>query len=193
MRGSFLCRTTRSAPLSDIIRETNHHSNNFYAETLLRTVALRLGLGSDQEDCRQAAETAMQHLGLRTDNACRQVDGSGLSRKNYVSADFFVRFLRKMAALPVRETWFASLPVPGEKGTLEFRFRNASPEFKARIRMKSGSMNGVLCYSGYILSGDGDPGRTIAFSLLVNNCTASSYVLIPAVEGIIAALAAENE
>ena len=181
---------TRSATLAEIVRETNCQSNNFFAEILLRMTALHQGLAAD--DGQRAAETAMQDLGLRADNACRQVDGSGLSRKNYVSPEFFVRFLRKMASLPVREAYLASLPVPGGKGTLENRFRNAPQEFKDRIRMKSGSMNGVLCYSGYILSADGDPARTIAFSLLVNNCTASSYVLAPVLENIIAALAAEN-
>lgn len=184
---------TRSAPLAEIVKETNCFSNNFYAETLLRMVALRQGLTSGQEDCQRAAEAAMAALGLRTDNAARQVDGSGLSRKNYVSPEFFVRFLRKMTTLPVWEAYFSSLPVPGGKGTLENRFRNAPQAFKDRIRMKSGSMNGVLCYSGYILSGDGDPARTVAFSVLVNNCTASTYVLAPLLENIIAALAAENE
>ncbi|MBQ9660880.1 MAG: D-alanyl-D-alanine carboxypeptidase [Bacteroidales bacterium] len=184
---------TRSAALSEIVKETNCQSNNFYAETLLRMVALSQGLPTDQDGCQKAAETAMRALGLRTDNACRQVDGSGLSRKNYVSPGFYVRFLRKMATLPVWEAYFQSLPVPGGDGTLENRFRDAPQEFKDRIHMKSGSMNGVLCYSGYILSGDGDPAHTIAFSLLVNNCTASTYVLAPVLESIIAALAAENE
>lgn len=184
---------TRSAPLAEIVRETNCFSNNFYAETLLRMLALRQGLTDRPEDLQRAAETALSALGLRADNAVRQVDGSGLSRKNYVSPEFFVRFLRKMTGLPVWEDYLASLPVPGGKGTLENRFRNAPQAFKERIRMKSGSMNGVLCFSGYILAGDGDPARTIAFSLLVNNCTAGSYALVPAVEGIIAALAAENE
>ena len=185
--------STLSAPLSEIVRETNCNSNNFFAETLLRMVALRQGLPTDQEGCQRASESALSALGLSGDNACRQVDGSGLSRKNYVSPEFFVRFLRRMTALPVWESYFASLPVPGGKGTLEHRFRNAPQAFKDRIHMKSGSMNGVLCFSGYILSGDGDPDKTIVFSLLVNNCTAGTFALAPALENIIAALAAENE
>ena len=111
----------------------------------------------------------MRGLGLRTDGACQQFDGSGLSRKNYVSPAFFVRFLRKMMTLPVWDAYFASLPVPGVKGTLETRFPDAEQEFKDRIHMKTGSMNGVRCFSGYILSADGDPKHTIVFSLLVNN------------------------
>ena len=43
----------------------------------------------------EVAEAGLRALGLRTDNACQQFDGSGLSRKNYVSPEFFVRFLAR--------------------------------------------------------------------------------------------------
>ncbi len=183
---------TQSPRLADIVRDTNTDSDNFYAETLLKTVALRTGLGATYEDAQDAAEAGLRSLGLRPDNSCQQFDGSGLSRKNYVSPEFFVRFLRKMTTLPVWDAYFASLPVPGEKGTLETKFPNATQEFKDRIHMKSGSMNGVRCYSGYILSRDGDPSHTIVFSLLINNCTGGSWLVNPAIDGIIEAIAAEN-
>ena len=175
------------------MKETNGQSNNFYAETLMRMVALRTGFKTDQDACQRAFEAAFRSLGLSTDGTCQQFDGSGLSRKNYVSPSFFVKFLRKMTTLPVWETFFSSLPVPGTKGTLEARFSRAPKEFKERIHMKSGSMNGVRCFSGYILSSDGDPAHTIVFSLLTNNCTATSARATAAIDGIIEALAAENE
>ena len=182
-----------SPRLADIVRDTNGDSDNFYAETLLKAVALRRGLTAGQDDCEKAAEAGLRALGLRTDGACRQVDGSGLSRKNYVSPAFFVRFLRKMMTLPVWEPFFASLPVPGAKGTLEDRFPKAPQEFKDRIHMKTGSMNGVRCFSGYILAADGDPAHTIVFSVLVNNCPERSFQLVPPLDAIIEAIAAENE
>jgi D-alanyl-D-alanine carboxypeptidase/D-alanyl-D-alanine-endopeptidase (penicillin-binding protein 4) len=55
--------------------------------------------------------------------------------------------------------------------------------------MKSGSMNGVRCYSGYVFPEDGDAARAVTFSLMVNNCTASSYVVGPILEEILAAIA----
>ena len=121
------------------------------------------------------------------------MDGSGLSRKNYVSPAFFVRFLRKMMTLPVWKPFFASLPVPGTKGTLEDRFPKATQEFRDRIHMKTGSMNGVRCFSGYILAADGDPAHTVIFSVLVNNCPERSFQLVPPLDAIIEAIAAENE
>ena len=187
-----LLGTAWSVPLSEIVTEANVQSDNFYAETLLRMIALQAGCSTDQDGCRDAAEATLRSLGLRTDNACQQFDGSGLSRKNYVSPAFFVRFLRKMATLPVWDAFLASLPVSGGEGTLEFFLREAPQELKDRIHMKSGSMNGVRCYSGYILPADGDAARAVTFSLMVNNCTASTYVVTPVLEEIIAAIAAEN-
>ena len=46
---------------------------------------------------------------------------------------------------------------------------------KARVRLKSGSMDGVLCYSGYILDEAGKP--KFVFSLMVNGATAKTAVL----------------
>ena len=46
-------------------------------------------------------------------------------------------------------------------------------------------MNGVRCFSGY-------PKHTIIFSLLINNCPAASYLMVPPMDAIIEALAAEN-
>ena len=184
--------TAWSAPLADIVHDTNRESDNFYAETLLRAVAVQSGLSGSQDDCQDAAEAGLRAMGLRTDGACQQFDGSGLSRKNYISPDFFVRFLRKMMTLPVWDPFFVSLPVPGSKGTMEERFDKALQEFKDRIHAKTGSMNGVRCFSGYILSADGDPKHTIVFSLMVNNCPASSYLINPVLDSIIEAIASEN-
>ena len=123
---------------------------------------------------------------------CQIFDGSGLSRKNYVSADFFVRFLRMMLQSPCADIYLRTLPSPGERGTLEYKFPSETPEFRSRIRMKSGSMNGVRSYSGYILASDGDPSHTIVFSLITNNLTASSWAVNPVLDSIIRAIAAEN-
>ena len=184
--------SARSATLAEIVRDTNCESDNFYAETLLRMISRQSGRGTGPDDCADAVEEAFRALGLRPDGACQQFDGSGLSRKNYVSPEFFVRFLKRMTALPVWDAYFASLPVPGVKGTLETRFPDAEQEFKDRLHMKSGSMNGVRCLSGYITAADGNPARTIVFSLLVNNCTAPNRQVTEAIDAIIEALAAEN-
>ena len=74
--------------------------------------------------------------------------------------------------------------MPGE-GTLEVLFRD-KPAMR-RFRLKSGSMEGVLCYSGYILDDDGTPLATV--SVLVNGATAKTAQVRKALEGILSAVA----
>ena len=123
----------------------------------------------------------------------RFADGSGLSRKNYVSPEFFVRLLTAMSRTSCYKDYLNSLPRPGRKdGTLTTRLPKAPQEVKNRIYMKSGSMNGVRCFSGYILPSDGDTRKTIAFSLMVNNFVGRQTELAPILDNIILELANEN-
>ena len=184
--------STGSAALKSIARETNCESDNFFAETLLKTLSVKRGGSADYDSCILAAESALVSLGLNPASGCRIFDGSGLSRKNYVSPSFFVNFLTAMARSSVSGAYLASLPHPGGKGTLEYKFHSRDAAFRSRIRMKSGSMNGILCYSGYILPADGDLSHAVVFSILTNNCTASSWAVSPQIDKIIEALAAEN-
>ncbi len=41
--------------------------------------------------------------------------------------------------------------------------------------MKSGSMEGVLCYSGYVVPADGSKEDAIAFSFMTNNAPGASW------------------
>ena len=184
--------STWSAPLSEIIAETNCESDNFFAETLLRTAGLKACGSYLYEDCCKVEEDALKTMGVRVSGACQIIDGSGLSRKNYVSPDFFVSYLRSYASTADYGTFLSSLPVPGRKGTIKDKFPNTSESYRSRFHFKSGSMNGVRCYSGYILSEDGDPSKTIVFSLMLNNVTVSSWAINPYIDGIIEAIAAGN-
>ncbi len=184
--------STYSPTLFDIVAQTNSESDNFFAETLFKMMSRkRYGL-TDYDSCVKAARTALEEMGLATKGVCQIFDGSGLSRKNYVSAEFFVSFLRAMNCTEVGDMYRRSLPSPGKHGTLEYMFSKESAAFRSRIFMKSGSMNGVRCYSGYILPESGDSQKTIVFSLLTNNVVADSWMVNPSIDGIIKALAAEN-
>ena len=128
-------------------------------------------------------------------------DGSGLSRQNYVSADFFCRFLDAMMDSPSYGTFLYSLPSPGGNGTLSYNMKGQPENLRNRIKVKSGSMNGVRCYTGYILpSGteiqDGYDilseevrSRIIVFSILTNNCTSPTWKVRPLLDKIMITLA----
>lgn len=186
---------TQSPSLSDIARETNLRSDNFYAETILRTLGAEIRGAADYDNAVAAEKAVLSKMGLTLGNAIRISDGSGLARNNYVSPDFLVRYLRVVWKSSIRGSFLGTLPYPGGRGTLEHMMQKEDKALKKRIRLKSGSMNGVLCYSGYILPSDGSTaaGANVIFvSIMTNNASVGAAKVRPLLEGILVRLAAEN-
>ena len=157
---------TQSAPLKEIVRITNVRSDNFYAEALLRAMGEESSRVALYDSCLVAQREVLEGLGMDCTEV-RIADGSGLSRMNGLSPEWMVSYLQAMQKSPAFDAFLASLPRPGE-GTLGTLLPGV--EGRERIRIKSGSMDGVLCYSGYILGADGRPEVTL--SLMTNHATA---------------------
>ena len=146
------------------------------------------------DSCQVAEKRVLERLAADLSQGIVIEDGSGLSRHNHLSPDFFVRHLTAMRTSPAFPSFLASLPQPGGNGTLKGVLRDEPEEVKARIRMKSGSMTGVLCYSGYILPADWDPakpakGNIITFSIMTNNCDAPASEVREKITKIVSLLA----
>ena len=196
--------STLSPRLERIVFETNHASNNLFAETLMRT----LGKDFRGSSCYDSSYVALDDIlkELKVNKGPVQIqDGSGLSRQNYISPDFICDFLEAMAGTEVWDEYMESLPSPGFDGSLNYNMSGYPATFRARIKVKSGSMNGVRCYSGYILpSGfshgakeigsqtDGLPADTIIFSIMTNSCTSPTWKVRPMLDRLMAALAQSN-
>lgn len=190
----FLLGAVPSLQLRDLVRIANCQSDNFIAETLLKTLGKLLGDGDDYPSSIAALRKSLAPVGLMAASGqMRFADGSGLSRKNYVSPEFMVSFLKGMYRSRARKAFMASLPFVGEpKTTLENRLPKRPWTLRHRILMKSGSMNGVRCFSGYILPSSGRAEETIVFSLLTNNAVASSSQVYSLLDSLIESLAGEN-
>ena len=174
-----------SPVLAKIVRQTNVLSDNFYAEALFRQMGEKASGIAVYDSCRVAVYDVLEGL-MDSDLAgIRIEDGSGLSRLNSASPAFLVSFLRSMTRSRGFDAFLASLPQPGE-GTLNTLLPKLTPAQKARIRVKSGSMDGVLCYSGYILDEQGKPA--LIFSLMVNGATAKTAALRETLGGLIEAM-----
>lgn len=180
--------TTLSPRLSEIIRETLRVSNNLYAETLLR--ALRPGGSTD--DALKSEMSIIENMGVSTSRV-RIEDGSGLSRKNSVSPGFLVSFLTAMSRQSCFGTYLRTFNNPGPD---EHIFSTSALGIRRRIRLKSGSMGGVLCYCGYILpqsnaispagtSKETSTGETIAFSIMINDSIQSTTRLRNYIESVL--------
>ena len=192
--------TTFSPALTKIAAVTNKASNNLYAETLLRTLG-KVKCGSSCYDSSYVAlNEVLKEMHLSASSGLSVKDGSGLSRQNLVSPDFMCRFLGAMMDSDCFEDFLWSLPYPGSDGSLSYNMKGYSEALRRRIRVKSGSMNGVRCYSGYILPEGFNhiPGmpipqevkdKTIIFSILTNNCTSPNWKVRPLLDKFMAEMA----
>ena len=170
---------TESPALSRIVRIANVRSDNFYAETCLRAMGEAASGIAVYDSCLVAISQVLEDMGLQPDGLC-QADGSGLSRENNLSAAWMVDFLNAMQKSPAFPAFLSSLPHPGE-GTLA-----GSRLAPSRYCFKSGSMGGVLCYSGYVLDAQGQP--VVTFSLLTNNAIAPRSRVRTALERLLGLL-----
>ena len=177
--------TSKSAVLSRIVRQTNVLSDNFYAEAIFRQMGEKASGLAVYDSCRVAVYDVLESLVPGKLEGIRIEDGSGLSRLNTVSPAFLVDYLRAMSRSKAFDAFLASLPKPGE-GTLNTLLPKLTADQKDRLRLKSGSMDGVLCYSGYVLDEEGKPARV--FSLMVNGAKAKTAVVREALGALIEAM-----
>ena len=166
---------TESPALAQICRKTNVDSDNFYAESLLRAMGEAATGIAVYDSCLVAINEVLEDIVPGTANGIVQKDGSGLSRANAVTPEWMAGYL---AAMSGNKAFVESLPRPGE-GTLN-TLKNLTPW---KFRIKSGSMEGTLCYSGYVLDEAGNP--RISFAILTNNAAAKASQVRPALEGLI--------
>lgn len=150
----------RSPKGIDILKSLMFRSDNMMAEAMLRAVApgeLRkkaiekeIGFWKDRE-----IETGYAKI----------ADGSGLARVNRVTPKFMADVLVSMANGNSSSAYVGCFPKVGKEGTVKNFLRKTALDGK--MALKSGSMNGVQCYAGYKLGGDGRP--THAVVVMVNN------------------------
>ena len=137
-----------SAPLAQLLIETNRESNNTYAEALLKTLGATQTPSQDATAGGIAAVKAtLTPLGVNA-AGYSMVDGSGLASRNRVSPEALVQTLQAMAQLPTAAVYRNSLSVAGSSGTLKNRFRNTPAQ--GRLQAKTGTISGVVSLSGYL-------------------------------------------
>lgn len=153
-----------SPPLGDILEVINRKSNNLSAEVVLKTIGKEAAGDGSFDSGVRLVEKFIQKFYDRTD--FNIVDGSGLSRLNYISPSVLTNLLKYMHESDDRAIFLNSLAQPGHEGTLERRMRNTTAQ--NRIFAKTGSMTGVSNIVAYIVS---ESGETFIASLFFNNFT----------------------
>ncbi|WP_448573700.1 D-alanyl-D-alanine carboxypeptidase/D-alanyl-D-alanine endopeptidase [Trichothermofontia sp.] len=183
--GAIARATWQSAPLAELLQETNQYSNNFYAEALLAILGrMSTPVAADRSPTEAGLAvmaTTLSQLGINHQGYAL-ADGSGLSRHNLATPAVLVQTLQTLARSPHAVTYRDSLAVMGETGTLRRRLASAT---LPPIQAKSGAMQGVASLSGYLERPDASP---LVFSILINQSTAAHGTLTQTIDEIVQVL-----
>ncbi len=156
-----------SVALSSVVQDMNKASDNYYAETVLKTLGAETRATpapASWADGVAAVQAYLAKLGLPP-GTYRADNGSGLFSATEVSPKQVVTMLRAAHAdYRIGPDLLASLPVGGMDGTLARRWRGSSA--RGRVRAKTGTLAAVTTLSGYV---GVDSARPVAFSILVND------------------------
>ena len=167
-RGATPLATLLSAPLYDVVRDINKLSNNVMARQLFLTLAATAypppattahAAGAVR---RWLAQRRLAFPELVLDN------GSGLSRRERISARSMARLLLAADASKVRADYESSLAVSATDGTVRKRF--VDEELADQAFLKTGTLEGVRAIAGYVL---GPGGRRFVVVCFVNHPNAA--------------------
>lgn len=156
----------KSPTLKEIVYDTNQRSDNALAEAILRMVGFQKGGDQSLETGRVVVTDHLRDTGFDM-NGLSYMDGSGLSKSNLVTPIAQVKFLTNLMNEPYYKDFFETLPIAGQSGTLKKMFFGNS---YGQIFAKTGTLSKTKCLAGYIKT---RTGKTLAFSLLINNYAGS--------------------
>lgn len=156
----------KSPTLADIVYYTNQRSDNSLAEALLKTVGYFKKGNQAPETGREVVTEHLRDMAFDVEGLS-YIDGSGLSRNNKVTPIAQVKYLSSLMGTKYYQTYFNSLPIGGQTGTLKRMFLETG---NGQVFAKTGTLNKVKTLAGYIKT---NTGKTLVFSLLVNNYAGS--------------------
>jgi serine-type D-Ala-D-Ala carboxypeptidase/endopeptidase (penicillin-binding protein 4) len=148
-----------SPTIAAIARQMNVPSDNYIAETLIKSLGSQFGgEGSTAAGGRVIRDTLAQF-----EVSPAVADGSGLSRENRTSPREVVRLLTGMAETEHAEAFDASLAVIGRTGTVASRMRGTAAQDQCHA--KTGTLRDVSALAGYCTT---TSGKRVAFAFMMN-------------------------
>lgn len=130
-------------------------SINLYGEALVKTLGQNEFKNGSTRNGVKAVQKFWKSQGIEP-YAINMMDGSGLSPGNRITTESLVRVLQYSK----KQSWFDS-------------YYDGFPVFNG-IKMKSGSINGVISYTGFVTS---KKGEEYTFAFIVNNYDGSGNEL----------------
>jgi len=162
--GARLLATQESVSLAEVIRLVNKFSSNVMARQLLLTLGAEVvGRPGTTQGGRKAIGDLLVERGIVIPDLVLE-NGSGLSRDERITAVGLAEVLATAWRGQYMPEFAASLPLSATDGTLRRRFN--SPEMQGRLRMKTGTLEGVSALAGYVNAAS---GRTYVAVIIVNH------------------------
>jgi serine-type D-Ala-D-Ala carboxypeptidase/endopeptidase (penicillin-binding protein 4) len=156
-----------SQPLPDVLRFMNKTSDNYVAESVLKTLGAEsrtTPAPATWADGQNAVRTYLARLGMPP-GSYRADNGSGLFASTEVSARQVVTLLAAAHKdYRIGPDLLSSLPIGGVDGTLAKRWLGHPA--RGRVRAKTGTLDKVVTIAGYIAA---DSGHPLAFAILLND------------------------
>ncbi len=154
-----------SPALPKVIKEMLKKSDNLIANSLFKQVGHQYnnsqGSWTNSKKAVASVLTPLTHIDFK---ALKIDDGAGISRYDLVSPSQMIALLTYGYRQPtIWKHLYPALPIMGTDGTLEWRMRNI-PQNK-RIHAKTGTMTGITCLAGYVLSAN---KHELAFDIAIN-------------------------
>jgi len=153
-----------STPITDCLTRCNKNSLGLAAEALLKIIAAKAapdGKNGSWAKGRELISNYMLGLGIESGEFYID-DGSGLSRKNMLSANAIAKVLLDVYKGKDWEVYKNSLATGGVDGTIGKYFKEE--KYKGKIFGKTGYIAGVTTFSGVCSSKEGE----YIFSILAN-------------------------
>jgi D-alanyl-D-alanine carboxypeptidase/D-alanyl-D-alanine-endopeptidase (penicillin-binding protein 4) len=142
-----------SPTLAEVVRDINKFSNNVMARQLFLTLGMESGKRpAGAADADAAIRAWLDARGLAVPELVLE-NGSGLSRRERISAEGLGRVLQAAWRSAVMPELIASLPVTATDGTMRKRLKQNGVAGQAHI--KTGSLEGVRSIAGYVLDKSG--------------------------------------
>ncbi|MDH3744142.1 MAG: D-alanyl-D-alanine carboxypeptidase/D-alanyl-D-alanine-endopeptidase [Acidobacteriota bacterium] len=143
----------------------NTRSQNFYAESLLKTLGRQLCAAGTWQAGREFLGEFLDRIGIGR-GTYDLADGSGMSRNNRFTPRQLTQLLEYMYRHPLGREFAETLPYSGLESHGRWRKRLAWEPYRGRVFAKTGSLRSVSTLSGYAR---GLSGKTYAFSILCND------------------------
>ncbi len=161
--GADVLASHSSVPMNVMLAKMLKPSDNLIAEMLVRLEAAKPGHPGSNSEGRDIEDKFFASIGIGPDTH-HFVDGSGVSRIDYVKPSAIMTLLLYEASQPNFSTFYDAMSIVGVDGTADTRMKGTLAAGNAHV--KTGTVRNCRSLSGYVTT---KGGKLMAFVILMNN------------------------